>query len=68
MEHPAYDAVFFDLDGTLLPMELDEFLSKYFTLLGSYSAACGFDPRRSPMRSAMPCAPCARPIWMTALR
>ena len=28
-----FDTVLFDLDGTLLPIEIDEFLERYFTLL-----------------------------------
>lgn len=37
----AYRAVFFDLDGTLLPMELDEFMRSYFQSLGAYVAQFG---------------------------
>lgn len=40
----AYRAVFFDLDGTLLPMELDEFMNAYFKALGSFVARKGLDP------------------------
>lgn len=39
----AYRAVCFDLDGTLLPMELDEFLGAYFQAIGSFVAAHGLD-------------------------
>ena len=39
-----YRAVFFDLDGTLLPMELDEFMNAYFKALGSFVARKGLDP------------------------
>ena len=39
----AYRAVFFDLDGTLLPMELEEFLGKYFETLGAFVSARGHD-------------------------
>ena len=35
----AYRAIFFDLDGTLLPMELEEFLSTYFKSIASFVAA-----------------------------
>lgn len=35
--------VFFDLDGTLLPMELDSFLESYFDLLIKKLAAHGYD-------------------------
>lgn len=39
----CYRAVCFDLDGTLLPMDLDEFLSSYYRALGTYAAAHGFN-------------------------
>ncbi len=39
----AYRAIFFDLDGTLLPMELEEFLSSYFAALTGFVAAQGLD-------------------------
>lgn len=32
----SYDAIFFDLDGTLLPMDLEEFTQTYFGLLANY--------------------------------
>ena len=38
--------VFFDLDGTLLPMELDGFLERYFALLTKKLAVCGYEPRK----------------------
>lgn len=44
MEQTPYRAVFFDLDGTLLPMDLDEFMQSYFSSLASYVAANGIDP------------------------
>lgn len=43
---PVYRAVFFDLDGTLLPMELEEFMGSYFKALGGYAAAHGLDVER----------------------
>jgi len=43
MIQTPYRAVFFDLDGTLLPMELEEFLNSYFTAIGTYVAAQGVD-------------------------
>lgn len=43
MDQPAYNALFFDLDGTLLPMDIHEFLTSYFTLLGKCAASAGFD-------------------------
>ena len=36
--------VLFDLDGTLLPMELDAFLETYFELLTKKLSAHGYDP------------------------
>ena len=38
--------VLFDLDGTLLPMELDSFLERYFALLTKKLAAHGYDPQK----------------------
>ena len=38
-----YRAVCFDLDGTLLPMDLEEFLQGYFGRLGRYAAEQGED-------------------------
>jgi len=46
MEHRDYKAIFFDLDGTLLPMDMDEFLRKYFTRLNEYAASIGLDAER----------------------
>lgn len=40
----AYRAVFFDLDGTLLPMDVEEFMEAYMAKLGAYVAAHGADP------------------------
>ena len=37
----SYRAVFFDLDGTLLPMDLDEFMNAYFKAIGSFVARKG---------------------------
>ena len=36
--------VFFDLDGTLLPMDMDEFTNGYFKLLVAKAALLGYDP------------------------
>lgn len=38
-------AVFFDLDGTLLPMDMDEFVKTYFALLSRRMAKFGYDPK-----------------------
>lgn len=39
----SYRVIFFDLDGTLLPMELDEFMGSYFKRIGAYAAKNGLD-------------------------
>ncbi|MEG1435011.1 MAG: HAD hydrolase-like protein [Gordonibacter sp.] len=39
----TYRAIFFDLDGTLLPMELDDFLGPYFKSITSFVAAQRLD-------------------------
>ena len=36
--------VLFDLDGTLLPMDQDEFIKNYFTRLAAYMAPYGYEP------------------------
>jgi len=41
----TYKAVFFDLDGTLLPMDTLEFMRTYFGALGAYFAQLGYDPK-----------------------
>ncbi len=41
----AYKAVFFDLDGTLLPVDMDGFLKAYFESLGKYAAQHGYNPK-----------------------
>ena len=46
MEQRHYKAIFLDLDGTLLPMDMDEFLQKYFKEVGKYAASVGLDPQR----------------------
>ena len=45
------DAILFDLDGTLLPMDNDVFTKGYFTLLSQALAPHGYEPRE--MLSAM---------------
>lgn len=39
-------AILFDLDGTLLPVDQDEFTAKYFELLAAHAARCGLDAKR----------------------
>ena len=38
--------IFFDLDGTLLPMDNDAFTKGYFKLLAAMLASHGYDPRK----------------------
>lgn len=40
------DTVLFDLDGTLLPLDQDVFIEKYFTMLAGTMAQKGFDPKQ----------------------
>ncbi len=40
----TYRAICFDLDGTLLPMDIDLFMSSYFKRIAAYAAAHGLDP------------------------
>lgn len=37
--------ILFDLDGTLLPMDQDAFIKKYFTLLAAKMVPLGFEPQ-----------------------
>lgn len=39
------NTVLFDLDGTLLPMDLNDFMKAYFGKMASRAAAAGYDPR-----------------------
>lgn len=41
-----YRAVCFDLDGTLLPMDIEEFMKVYFERIAAYAHGCGLDPGR----------------------
>ena len=40
------NTIFFDLDGTLLPMDHDPFMKTYFTLLGEYFAPYGYTTKQ----------------------
>lgn len=40
----TYRAVFFDLDGTLLPMDLEDFLGTYMKRLAAFAVGRGADP------------------------
>lgn len=44
MKQRAYRAICFDLDGTLLPMDLDDFMKSYFKSLGAFMAGVGVNP------------------------
>lgn len=41
MAYKNYRAIFFDLDGTLLPMDVDVFMKQYFKVLGTRLGALG---------------------------
>lgn len=41
-----YKAIFFDLDGTLLPMDLKEFLEHYLHLVGAFFQTKGYDGKQ----------------------
>ncbi len=42
-----YDAILFDLDGTLLPMVYENFMKAYFKELCTTLAPLGFDPKKT---------------------
>ena len=42
-----YDAILFDLDGTLLPMDNDVFTKGYLQLLAKTAAKCGYEDARA---------------------
>ncbi len=42
----SYRAICFDLDGTLLPMDIDEFMTNYFKRIGAYMVREGLDGAR----------------------
>ena len=41
--------IFFDLDGTLLPQDLDVYIKDYFGYLVKFMTPYGFDPKRLPV-------------------
>ncbi len=45
-EELMFEAVFFDLDGTLLPMDQDAFVEGYFGLLAGKMAPYGYEPHK----------------------
>ncbi len=42
----TYKAICFDLDGTLLPMDLEQFLHDYYHRIGVFAGSKGLDARR----------------------
>ena len=46
MPKRSYKAVFFDLDGTLLPIDMDAFLKNYFNDIAAFVQSRGHDPKR----------------------
>ncbi len=46
MPKRSYKAVFFDLDGTLLPIDMDAFLNNYFNDIAAFVQSRGHDPKR----------------------
>ncbi|MGI6020236.1 MAG: HAD family hydrolase [Lachnospiraceae bacterium] len=40
------DYILFDLDGTLLPMDMEQFVKAYFKLLAAKAAPLGYDPKQ----------------------
>ena len=40
------NTVLFDLDGTLLPLDQDVFIGKYFSMLAASMAGKGFGPKQ----------------------
>ena len=40
-----YSSILFDLDGNLLPMDMDNFIKLYFGALAQYMASYGFEPK-----------------------
>lgn len=45
MPKRSYKAVFFDLDGTLLPIDMDAFLKNYFNDIAAFAQARGYEPK-----------------------
>lgn len=46
-----YDAILFDLDGTLLPMDNDVFVKGYLHLLARTAAECGYPDERAFLKA-----------------
>lgn len=45
MAQRRYKAVFFDLDGTLLPIDMDTFLHNYFNDIAAFVQSRGYEPK-----------------------
>ena len=45
MDQHTLRAVFFDLDGTLLPLDMDRFMGGYYLALKGFVAERGYDPK-----------------------
>lgn len=45
-EDRKYRAICFDLDGTLLGMDIDDFMTSYFSRIATWGAKQGLDPHR----------------------
>lgn len=43
--HAPYKTIFFDLDGTLLPIDMEAFLKDYFARLGVFAGEHGYDSK-----------------------
>ena len=41
-----FTTILFDLDGTLLPMDQDEFVKAYFSKLAKKLAPLGYEPQK----------------------
>ena len=46
MPQRRYKAVFFDLDGTLLPIDMDTFLHNYFNDIAAFVQRRGYEPKQ----------------------
>jgi FMN phosphatase YigB (HAD superfamily) len=47
MNFSAITTILFDLDGTLLPLDLDAFMHGYFDLFGKHCASLGYDVEKA---------------------
>lgn len=47
MSFDSITTILFDLDGTLLPMDQDQFATRYFELFGQHCASLGYDAERT---------------------